>query len=162
MRVTARGDADPDVAWERYERYALWSTWAPQITAVRLDVVSAAGDVGAGAGADTGAGAGADVEADAERLAAGATGTVLGPAGVRVRFRVDEVDAAGRRWAWSVRPAGALRVLTLDLVRLRLVHGVEARPGGGSVTTLDVRGPRPVVASYAPLALVALRRLVRA
>ncbi len=174
------------MAWERYERFALWSTWAPQILAVRLDVPSGAeagaggsGDVGVGsggagrdvgvgsggAGRDVGVGsggAGPDVGAGAQRLAPGLTGTVLGPVGVRVRFRVDEVDAAARRWSWTVRPAGPLRALTLDRVRLRLVHGVVARPGGGSITTLDVHGPLPVVASYAPLALVALRRLVRA
>ncbi len=156
MRLTAEGDADPAVACERYLRFALWSTWAPQIRAVRLDVGAAGGDSARG-----------DVQAGAERLAPGVTGTVLGPPGVRVRFRVDDVEVGGGRadrlaWSWTVRPAGPLRVLTADRVRLQLTHTVRARPGGGSITTLDVSGPRAVVASYAPLALLALRRLVRA
>jgi hypothetical protein len=71
--------------------------------------------------------------------------------GVSIDFTVLTVDAAARRWAWAVR-RGPLK--------LHLEHGVDPTPGGGSRTSLTVRGPAPVVIGYAPVARFALHRLV--
>ncbi|HEX8497864.1 MAG TPA: SRPBCC family protein [Actinomycetales bacterium] len=130
VRLSASGDASPELAWQRYERFDLWPTWSPQIRGVQVD---------------------------AELLAAGLRGTVVGPLGFRVEFHVDAVDAAARTWSWTVRPAWPLAV-----VELSLVHAVTGLPGGRSTTTLASTGPAPVVLAYAPLALIALRRLVSA
>ncbi|GGM12559.1 SRPBCC family protein [Nakamurella endophytica] len=136
LRLTATGRATPDVAWERYARPALWPTWSPQIVSV---------------------------DYPAARLVAGTSGTVHGWFGLRLSFTVDEVDVAARTWAWTVRaPLG---------ITLRLHHGVSARPapsrsGGtgagapGSRTELESDGFAPVVLAYAPLAQIALQRLV--
>ncbi len=91
------------------------------------------------------------VEADAERIARGVTGTVHAFGGLRLRFTVTDVDPVGRRWSWLVR---------LGPVRMNLHHEVHAVPGGGSGTSLVLEGPAPVVTGYAPLAWVALQRLV--
>jgi hypothetical protein len=96
---------------------------------------------------------GVDVDDGAVRIAQGVTGRVRGPLGVALPFLVDDVDEAGRQWTWSVF-AGP--------VRLQLRHWVSGGPDGGSTTGLRVRGAAPVVAGYAPLALLALQRLVRA
>lgn len=96
------------------------------------------------------------VDVDADRLVAGTRGTVragLLPAPtVPIPFEVLDVDEAGRTWAWRVR---------LGPVSLRLEHGVTAR-GDGSATWLRVHGPLPVVLAYAPVARLALGRLVAA
>jgi polyketide cyclase/dehydrase/lipid transport protein len=94
---------------------------------------------------------GVDVAAD--RIGPGITGRVRGPLGVPLPFLVDEVDEATRQWSWSVF-AGP--------VRLQLRHWVSPGPDGGSTTGLRVRGAAPLVAGYAPLALVALKGLVSA
>lgn len=91
------------------------------------------------------------VAADASRIAPGVTGRVHGPLGVHVDFVIDAVDELARMWAWTVR---------LGPIRLVLEHGVAAR-GAGCSTWLRVRGPAPVVVGYAPLARLALGRLVR-
>jgi hypothetical protein len=85
-------------------------------------------------------------------VAAGSVGTVVGPAGVRVPFTVTHVDAAARRWTWEVR-AG--------LVTLVLEHGVDALDARTRAWA-RVTGPLPVVLGYAPLARLALGRLVAA
>ncbi|MGY1666862.1 SRPBCC family protein [Geodermatophilus sp. SYSU D00696] len=92
------------------------------------------------------------VQVPVPRLAAGVTGRVRGPAGVSLPFAVESVDEAARRWAWTVR-AGP--------VRLHLLHWVSDGPDGGSTTGLRITGPLPVVVGYAPLAQVAISRLVR-
>jgi Polyketide cyclase / dehydrase and lipid transport len=92
------------------------------------------------------------VESSAPRLAAGVTGTVRAPLGIGLPFVVDEVDEAARRWTWQVRSGP---------VHLRLEHWVEATADGGTTTGLRVSGPGLLVASYAPLAEVALQKLVR-
>ncbi|MEU6443090.1 SRPBCC family protein [Streptomyces sp. NPDC047046] len=117
------GPAPAALVAERYAAYARWSEWSPQIRGV---------------------------ETDGERLARGATGTVRGPLGVRVRFRVERVE--GGDWSWVVR---------CGPVRLRLEHGVRALRDGGSVTRLVSEGPAPYVLGYEPLARLALGRLVR-
>ena len=88
---------------------------------------------------------------DGHLIATGLRGRVIAIGGLRVPFEVTAVDAEAMTWSWRVR---------LGPVALRLVHGVDAR-GGGTRTTLDLHGLLPVVASYAPVAKLALRRLVR-
>ena len=94
------------------------------------------------------------VSTDVERLVAGATGTVH--AGltswptVPVAFEVLALDETARTWAWRAY---------LGPVSLRLEHGVTAY-GHGSATWLRVHGPLPMVAAYAPVARLALTRLV--
>jgi hypothetical protein len=86
------------------------------------------------------------------RLAAGARGRVLGPLGLALPFVVDSVDEATRRWSWTV---------SVGPVRLRLLHWVAEGPDGGSTTGLRMDGPAPLVVGYAPLARLAIGRLVR-
>ncbi len=62
------------------------------------------------------------------------------------------VDEAAREWTWEAR---------LGPLRLRLEHGVTAHPAG-SATWLRVHGPLPVIMGYAPVARIALGRLVSA
>jgi hypothetical protein len=86
----------------------------------------------------------------------GTTGRVTGVGGVVAVFRIDAVDHDARTWSWSVR-SGPLR-LAFD-------HGVgRAAPGsehpGGSTAWLVTHALWPVAAGYAPLARLALGRLV--
>jgi hypothetical protein len=86
----------------------------------------------------------------------GTTGRVTGVGGVVAHFRVDAVDHEARTWSWSVR-SGPLR-LSFD-------HGVDAvpagaEPAGGSTAWLVTRALWPVALGYAPLARLALHRLV--
>lgn len=96
------------------------------------------------------------VDTDLERLGPGGTGTVraglLPRPTIGVPFRVLEVDEQARSWAWEVH---------LGPLRLHLEHDVTAR-GDGSATSLRVHGPLPVILAYAPVARVALSRLVAA
>lgn len=85
------------------------------------------------------------------RLTAGMRGTVESVAGFRVAFVVESVDHDRRTWTWRVR---------LGPARLRLRHDVRAH-GRGSTTSLTMHGPWLVLSAYAPLARLALRRLVR-
>lgn len=139
VRLTARGTADPDEVWDRYLRPSRWSEWSPQIRRV---------------------------DTDGDRLVPGLGGVVRGPLGLAVPFRVETVesDSAIRSWTWRV---------SVGPVALRLVHAVIPLDGGTAygpagadgprrtATTLDVTGPAPVVLGYAPLAQLALVRLVR-
>ncbi|MFW3171493.1 SRPBCC family protein [Geodermatophilus sp. CPCC 206100] len=92
------------------------------------------------------------VEVPVPRLAAGVRGRVRGPVGVPLPFVVDAVDEAARQWAWTV---------SLGPVRLRLLHWVAEGPDGGSTTGVRIDGPAPLVVGYAPLARLAIGRLVR-
>jgi hypothetical protein len=92
------------------------------------------------------------VELPVTRLAAGVTGRVRGPVGVTLPFVVDAVDETARQWAWTV---------SLGPVRLHLLHWVAEGPDGGSTTGLRMDGPAPLVVGYAPLARLAIGRLVR-
>jgi hypothetical protein len=105
--------------WEAYADPSRWSTWAPQIRAVR----------------------------PLERLRTGLSGEVEGLAGLRVRFEVTEVDEAAGRWTWRVH---------LGPAALTIEHEVA---DGRTAIVLD--GPAPVVVAYAPVARLALSRLVR-
>ncbi len=121
-----RGQATADTAWERYADISAWPTWAPQIMGV---------------------------DASTDRLAAGTTGTVKGPVGVRVSFEVLSVDSSTRTWAWRAWIGARSAGLTLE-------HGVEER-GAGSATWLTVDGLAPIVLAYSPAAYLALGGLVR-
>ena len=86
----------------------------------------------------------------------GTTGRVTGIGGVVAHFRVDAVDHEARTWSWSVR-GGPLR-LSFD-------HGVDPAvpgtgPAGGSTAWLVTHALWPVAVGYAPLARLALHRLV--
>ena len=124
--VTVCGPCPPDEVWDRYVRPRRWPQWSPQIRSVTYP---------------------------GETISAHTAGIVHGPAGLRIRFRIVDVEAAGpvRAWSWDVVAAG---------VRLHLRHTVEAA-GGGTRTGLTVRGFGPAVLLYLPAATVALRRLVR-
>lgn len=92
-------------------------------------------------------------EAGSPRIHVGMRGTVHALFGVSAHFEVTEVDEATLSWAWRVR---------LPLVTIRLEHTVEADPVSGTRTGLVVDGPGPVVMAYAPVARLALHRLVAA
>lgn len=87
--ITVTGDADPAIAWSRYEHLTLWPTWSPQIS---------------------------EVIAATPTLTTGLTGLVVGPLGVRVPFEVLEVDVEARQWRWQVR-YGPLRATLAHTVR---------------------------------------------
>lgn len=94
------------------------------------------------------------VDYPGEVIAAGGHGVVHGPCGVPVAFEILEVDVDDHSWRWQVTLVGI--TLTLD-------HVVAAGPAGaaGTTTRLDITGPAPVVLAYAPIARLALGRLVR-
>jgi len=96
------------------------------------------------------------VETDQQRLTAGGTGTVraglLPRPTLGIPFRVLAVDEAAREWSWQAR---------FGPLRLRLEHGVTSHLTGSS-TWLRVHGPLPVILAYAPVARIALGRLVAA
>ena len=118
MRLEATGPASGWTMWEAYADPSRWSSWAPQIRAVR----------------------------PLERLRPGLRGEVRGLGGTRARFEVTAVDEADGRWTWRVRLGPA--ALTID-------HEVA---DGRTAVVLD--GPAPVVVAYAPVARLALSRLV--
>ncbi len=91
------------------------------------------------------------VECAQDRLTDGLTGRVHGLFGVTADFEVLSVDEPRRTWSWRAR-SGPI-VLTLH-------HAVLEAPSG-TQTTLEIDGPALVVLPYAPVAQVALRRLVR-
>ncbi|MFF8868439.1 SRPBCC family protein [Streptomyces sp. NPDC015139] len=85
------------------------------------------------------------------RLSPGMSGTVESVAGIRAAFVVEAVDHDRRAWTWRVR---------LGRIQIRLHH--EVRPQGrGSTTSLTMYGPQLVLLAYAPLARLALHRLVQ-
>ena len=86
-----------------------------------------------------------------DRLAPGLTGRVHGLFGVTADFEVLAVDDELRTWSWRVRSGPA--TLTLHHAVLEVAEGTQ--------TTLEIEGPALVVLPYAPVAQVALRRLVR-
>lgn len=90
------------------------------------------------------------VEAPATRLALGLSGVIRVAGGLRVRFTVTAVDRPAMTWSWIAR---------VGPVVLDLHHGIVAHRSG-SRATLTVQGPSLVVSAYAPLAWLALWRLV--
>jgi hypothetical protein len=91
------------------------------------------------------------VTCSSPRIRTGSTGRVHAAMGVGLDFVVDSVDEVARVWAWTVRKG---------LLTLHLTHRV-VRAGDGCRTTLEMAGPLPVLLGYAPLARLALGRLVR-
>lgn len=91
------------------------------------------------------------VESSAARIEAGVTGTVHALFGVSVDFAITEVDEASRSWSWTVHPPG---------LTMHLEHTVEPCGETGSRAALVVDGPTPVVLVYAPIARLALHRLL--
>lgn len=91
------------------------------------------------------------VEASTPRIQAGATGVVHSVAGLRVWFVVEDVDEDARVWSWRVR---------VGPVGLHLTHAVTPW-AGGCATQLTIDGPAVVATAYAPVARLALSRLVR-
>jgi hypothetical protein len=81
------------------------------------------------------------------RIRPGSTGEVVGVAGTRVRFEVTEVDEPAGRWTWRVR---------IGFASLTIAHEVA-----DGRTEVEIVGPAPVVLAYAPVARIALARLVR-
>lgn len=88
---------------------------------------------------------------DGPRISVGMRGVVRPLVGPGVRFLVTDVDEESRRWSWQVE---------VGPIRLALEHAVTAQRSG-SATSLQLRGLAPVIVGYAPVALIALRRLVR-
>ena len=88
-----------------------------------------------------------EVRADG-RLRPGLRGEVIGPAVLRAGFEVQTVDAARGHWSWTVAVGPA---------KIRIEHEV-----GDRAAVLMLQGPAPLVAGYAPVARLALQRLVRA
>ncbi|CAI7978082.1 SRPBCC family protein [Frankia sp. Hr75.2] len=180
--LEASGPAPPDLCWERYAVPAAWPGWAPQIRAVEIEsagrapagTAGLAGPAGAAAGAYAGQGHGTfqghsrDQDhygwrpcgeeppgADAgrwQRIVPGLRGQVHPLAGPAARFLVTAVDEFERTWSWRVG---------IGPLRLDLDHGVDACLDGGTSTWLRITGPGPLPHAYAPLARVALRRIVR-
>jgi len=91
------------------------------------------------------------VQCDDEVIVLGTRGVVHGPVLVRVPFTVESVDHEEHQWAWRVG-VGPLCV--------RMEHGVE-EAGDGVRAWARIHLPAPVALPYAPVAHLALRRLVR-
>ncbi len=91
------------------------------------------------------------VDATGARLTPGLTGTVHALFGVTTDFVVLDVDEAQRSWTWRA---------TTGPISMVLHHAVRDHLGG-TVTTLSIDGPAFLPLLYAPVAEVALRRLVR-
>jgi len=125
VTVGASGAAPRSQVWARYVTPQRWHEWSPQIVRV-------------------------DVDEPASPIVAGRGGTVHGPLGVQVAFRVTDVDAAAFRWTWEVG---------VGLVRLHMEHGVDA-DRGRTRAWVTITGALPVVVGYAPAARAALGRLV--
>jgi hypothetical protein len=88
--------------------------------------------------------AAAGLDAGAARLHPGATGWVRSYLGPALRFTVTELS--DDRWSWRVG---------VGRVRVTMTHGVDA----DGATWLELS---PLLIGYAPIARLALRRLVRA
>ena len=85
------------------------------------------------------------------RLRPGLAGQVFSMVPPPVNFEVTDVDAKGRRWSWQT---------VFGPIRMSFDHGVDVR-GEGSGTWLTMHGPIPLLVLYAPVARLALHRLVR-
>ena len=151
VHVGVEGRATAAVAWERYADPDAWSAWSPQIRRVETAAEQERPDDHE-IELDPAAGPTSSTLPTARRIVAGLRGVVIGPVGVQVPFEVLEVDEEAMTWTWRVHAV---------LAELTLEHSVAARVGGGCRTDLAVIGPAPLVVGYAPLARLALTRLVR-
>lgn len=134
--VSAAGPASVQMVWDRYVTPEIWPGWAPHIQAVSYPYPT---------------------------LAPGTVGELRGPAGARLDFRIDAVDEMARRWSWTVSRRWPAPTVGLR-AQVRMDHGVqgESRQGsvGGSRAWVRMHLPAPVALLYAPLARIALSRLV--
>jgi hypothetical protein len=92
-----------------------------------------------------------DGRSEPSAIAPGVTGVVHAILGVRVRFEITDVDEAAHRWSWTVHPPGPT---------MRLGHTLDPWRTTGSRAGLVIDGPAPIVLTYAPLARLALHRLL--
>jgi hypothetical protein len=80
-------------------------------------------------------------------LETGMRGKVEGPFWTTARFEVTAVDEAAGLWTWRVQVGPA---------RLTIDHEVA-----DGLAAVEIDGPPPLVYAYAPVARIALARLVR-
>ena len=95
-----------------------------------------------------------EVDDTRERLLPGMTGRAWSYGPLPVSFTVTAVHQEAGTWSWAVN---------LGPLHMELDHSVAAADradGRGSVAALTLRGSWPVLVAYAPLAQLALRRLV--
>lgn len=131
LLVSATGPASEATVWARYVQPQLWPSWAPHIHAVDYPHALLAPDT---------------------------RGQLLGPAGVRLDFSIDAVDELSRFWSWTV--SRRLPTSTVGFrAQVRMDHGVE-RGAAGSRAWVRMHLLAPVALLYAPIARVALTRLV--
>lgn len=91
------------------------------------------------------------VHSVSRRLRPGMSGSVESVVGIRAAFVVEAVDDDRRTWTWRVR---------LGRIQIQLHH--EVRPHEhGTTTSLTMHGPKLALLAYAPLARLALHRLVQ-
>jgi len=79
-------------------------------------------------------------------LEEGLRGRVDGPLFARATFEVTRVDQAARRWTWRV---------AIGPAHLSIEHEMSE-----GATAVVIEGPAPLVLAYAPVARLALTRLV--
>jgi hypothetical protein len=91
------------------------------------------------------------VDIDAAVIEPGARGTVRGPLLTFAPFRIRSVDHTAHRWSWWVG---------IGLFGVGMDHGVD-ETATGSRAWVRIHAHRYLAAPYAPLARLALRRLVR-
>lgn len=91
------------------------------------------------------------VRCDDDVITSASRGVVHGPVLLRVPFTVESVDHGEHRWAWRVG-VGPLGV--------RMEHGVEETSDGVRAWA-RIHLPAALALPYAPVAHLALRRLVR-
>ncbi|KAA0942597.1 SRPBCC family protein [Streptomyces apricus] len=134
VNLRAIGPASTGTVWRRYTHFQQWSGWSPQIRAVHTDAAC---------------------------IAPGVRGRVESVLRIGVAFVIEDVDPERRSWSWRVR-LGPVRVwLKHDVLPWTTGTRTGVRTGAGTETRLVMRGPLPVLVAYAPLARLALRRLVR-
>ena len=124
--------------WERYADLARWSEWAPQLRKVEPTT----------------------------RLRSGLTGRVYSYPPWGLPFEVLDVTEGPEqcRWSWRV---GCWRVgwgrMSIELehvVAAQPANGVEPGGAAGTVARLRLAGPGALIFPYAPVARLALHRLV--
>lgn len=132
IQLRSIGPASITTAWQRYVRPSQWPSWAFQIRAVHIHPV------------------GPLRSDDAICLGTGMTGSVQSFGPIRIPFEITQVDPAAYRWQWVVQILGQ---------RVHMTHRLDVMESG-TRTELDIKGPAVIVAAYAPVARVALRRLL--
>lgn len=91
------------------------------------------------------------VDSDDDPIEPGTRGTVHGPVFTFAPFRIRYVDHRAREWSWWVG---------LGVLGVGMDHGVD-ETDGGSRAWVRIHAHRYLAAPYAPIARLALKRLVR-